>query len=138
MAHLSKDRARKPLATGKVTLSYGMNCDKNNGTHGIGFRMHNEDGNAYTLQITNDELDKAILLRQQFGEHHEANFSTEALNTSHFELVKDDRNNMPIETQTAKALDMALTLLRTFMPPTEQDRNATLAYVVAVNDKAQA
>lgn len=131
MAQFRRDRARKPLADGKATLSYGMRADVNNGAYGVTFRMFEGD-NAYSLQITNKELDEAILLRQTFGEQHEVNFTDAALDTAKAEREKDERNGTVGLEQAMKALDMAYTMLRTFVPATEQDRNATLAYIASV------
>lgn len=135
MAQLRKDRARKPLADGLATLSYGMRCDANDGANGITFRMFEDKAmynNAYSFQITNAELDAAILLRQTFGQQHEVAFDDKALYLANKEIEKDERDGKIGLDQAMKALEMAYAMLRTFVPAIEQDRNGTLAYIASV------
>lgn len=65
MAQLRKDGGRKPLADGRVTMSYGMRYDVHGGADGVTFRMFDGD-KSYSLQLTNAELDQAIKLRDRF------------------------------------------------------------------------
>lgn len=65
MATLTKTRKRKPLATGKLHLSYGMRLEINDSRHGpiISMYADEEDGKSYTLHLTNDELDAIVKMR---------------------------------------------------------------------------
>lgn len=135
MAQLRKDRARKPLYDGRVNYSYGMRFDANGGAHGVTFRMNTDEG-GFSLQITNDELDAAILTRQTFDDRPDPAFEAAAVELANGECDKDKRHGLSSAEQDRKALEMALTMLRTFMPKVEQARNGTLAYIATVAAEA--
>ena len=133
MATLLKVRARRPLAVDRVSVGYGMRADVNNGAYGVSFTLRDEHSEAaYSVHITNAELDSMVLARQQFSEPHEVKFDDKALSLAADERAKDEREGRIGFDQCAKALDMAYTMLRTFVPASEQDRNATLAYIASI------
>lgn len=132
MGTFTKSGARKPLAAGKIGVSYGMRFDINEGQNGVTFGMEGADGKRYSCHVTNAELDSAILTRQMFAPQHDLRFDDAALELAKSEREKDERGNVVGLDQAMKALDMAYTMLRTFVPGTEQDRNGTLAYIASV------
>lgn len=134
MATLLKHRARKPLAVDRLTAGYGMRGDVNDGAYGVSFTLHNYDAGdaAYSVHITNAELDRLIMARQAFGDTPPVEFDDNALSLAKDELAKDEREGLIGLEQHAKALEMAYNMLREFMPPSEQNRNATFAYVASL------
>jgi hypothetical protein len=132
MATLLKSGARKPLALGNVTVSFGMSCDVNNGEDGVTFSMNGADDKRYRLVVTNAELDNAIATRQRFGVRAEWKVSEKVDPIVKNEIAQDDRKGLDDEARYKKALIYAFELLRTHMPPTEQAQNITLGYIAAV------
>ncbi|WLJ71216.1 hypothetical protein [Sphingomonas phage Birtae] len=64
MATLRKSGGRKPIATGKVSTSYGMRLDINEGARGVSLSMHGDnDDRSYTLSLTDEELDRIVAYR---------------------------------------------------------------------------
>lgn len=65
MATVFKSGSRKPLATGKLQLSYGMRYDINEGVYGISIILFSKDYRLYTFYLTDDELDATVAFRDQ-------------------------------------------------------------------------
>lgn len=64
MAELRKSGGRKPIATGKVSTSYGMRLDVNEGARGVTISMFGDnDDRSYSLHLTDEELDRIIAYR---------------------------------------------------------------------------
>lgn len=70
MATLMKRGGRKPLAIGKIDLSYGSRYDVNDGAYGVQVSVVNAEpcGHRYSLHLTNEEIDEIVRLRDEFAE----------------------------------------------------------------------
>lgn len=65
MATLLRTRARKPLAEGRLSLSYGMRAEVHEGDDGMFVSIIGDGDKVYTFAITNDELDRIIIFRDR-------------------------------------------------------------------------